>query len=239
MGDAYAWRSRCISLLMMVQTSSALTKRPAYRLNAFSTTLCEFHGAASPALHFGSPVKWLWWFLPILTPIWATHNQLTVPLSCVMMQIIKLCLSSFLCEFWVFRLRVFNILRKHQIMRRMVYVCSLDSQGQSRSQKKHRHQSRSAFLKKKIHGSRSIHGSHLEKVKCETRISLHGFLLIKFHEKCEMRVYIFRWSIWEVRNVKFCVKRELNFWKNGLQFSVGHTPATPSHSCSPSPPPSN
>jgi len=29
-------------------------------------------------------------------------------------------------------------------------------------------------------------------------------------------VYIFQWSIWEVRNVKFCVKRELNFWKNGL-----------------------
>ena len=32
-----------------------------------------------------------------------------------------------------------------------------------------------------------------------------------------MRVHIFQWSIWEVRNVKFCVKRELNFWKNGLQ----------------------
>ena len=72
------------------------------------------------------------------------------------------------------------------------------------------------FSKKNIHGSRSIHSSHLEKVKCETRISLHGFLLIKFREKCEMRVYIFRWSIWEVRNVKFCVKRELIFWKNGL-----------------------
>ena len=47
------------------------------------------------------------------------------------------------------------------------------------------------FSKKNIHGSRLIHGSHLEKVKCETRISLHGFLLIKFREKCEMRVYIF------------------------------------------------
>ena len=76
------------------------------------------------------------------------------------------------------------------------------------------------FSKKNIHGSCSIHGSHLEKVKCETRISLHGFLLIKFREKCEMRVYIFRWSIWEVRNVKFCVRRELNFWKNGLQIAA-------------------
>ena len=30
------------------------------------------------------------------------------------------------------------------------------------------------FSKKKIHVSRSIHGSHLEKVKCEMKISLHG-----------------------------------------------------------------
>ena len=30
------------------------------------------------------------------------------------------------------------------------------------------------FSKKKIHGARSIHGSHLEKVKCEMGISLHG-----------------------------------------------------------------
>ena len=72
-----------------------------------------------------------------------------------------------------------------------------------------------------VHFSKkNIHGSHLEKVKCETRISLHGFLLIKFRKKCEMRVYIFRWSIWEVRNVKFCVKCELNFWKNGLQIPL-------------------
>ena len=30
-------------------------------------------------------------------------------------------------------------------------------------------------------------------------------------------IYIFRWLICEVRNVKFCVKREFNFWKNALQ----------------------
>ena len=35
MGDAFAWRSRCISLLRMVQTSSALTKRPSYWLNQY------------------------------------------------------------------------------------------------------------------------------------------------------------------------------------------------------------
>ena len=39
----------------------------------------------------------------------------------------------------------------------------------------------SAFFQKKIHGSRSIHGSHLEKVKCEMRISLHGLWVIRVH----------------------------------------------------------
>ena len=37
-----------------------------------------------------------------------------------------------------------------------------------------------------------------------------------WYEKCEVRLYIFWWSICEVRSVKFCVKRELNFWKNAL-----------------------
>ena len=37
------------------------------------------------------------------------------------------------------------------------------------------------FSKKKNHGSRSIHGSHLEKVKCEMRISLHGLWVIRVH----------------------------------------------------------
>ena len=56
--DAYAWHPRCISLLMMAQTSGALTKRPSYRLNAFSTTLREFHGGASSALHSRWPMEW-------------------------------------------------------------------------------------------------------------------------------------------------------------------------------------
>ena len=55
--DACAWHSRCISLLMMAQTSSALTKRPSYRLNAFSATLREFHGGASSALHSRWPME--------------------------------------------------------------------------------------------------------------------------------------------------------------------------------------
>ena len=38
-----------------------------------------------------------------------------------------------------------------------------------------------------------------------------------FYEKYEVRLYIFRWSICEMRSVKFCVKCELKFWKNSLQ----------------------
>ena len=37
------------------------------------------------------------------------------------------------------------------------------------------------FSKKKFHGSLSIHVSHLEKVKCEMRISLHGLWVIRVH----------------------------------------------------------
>ena len=137
--DAYAWRSRCISLLMMVQTSSALTKRPSYRLNAFSTTLREFHGGASSALHSRWPMEWFWWFLVVLKAMKATRRHLAKPTSCASLVIFKLRWISFLPEFWVFRLRVFKILRKHQIARRMVYVRPLNSQRQPRSRKVHRH----------------------------------------------------------------------------------------------------
>ena len=34
-----------------------------------------------------------------------------------------------------------------------------------------------------------------------------------WYEKCEVKVYIFGWVICEMRNVTFCVKRELNFFE--------------------------
>ena len=63
------------------------------------------------------------------------------------------------------------------------------------------------------------HSSHI-RVKCKICICKWGIWNVKremWYEKCEVRLYIFRWSICEVRSVKFCVKHELNFWKNALQ----------------------
>ena len=98
------------------------------------------------------------------------------------------------------------------------------------------------FSKIGIHISYSFQWSHLASGNCEMWFSFHisqiTFYTKRYedknvryawkweiwnvklqirYEKCEVRVYIFGWVICEVWNVKFCVQRELNFSKNGLQ----------------------